>query len=330
MTQHIPQPDQQSLKYIYLDQNKWIDLANAVHNTRPGKSRSELVTLYEKAHTAVRQGSVVFPMGIVHLYETLKCPDPAQRQRLARVMVDLSRNMTIAPQERIVEDLLQARLLELLQPGANAATQSVFGRGIRFATDYQSDLTRDQGLSKRVTYLVAERQNSPTGTLWFLTNPNEKLRQTSNQSVGGQAVELASRVEAFRDSAQARPKSYRRNEYIRQTTEFYQPLIESILAEMGCTLDQLANKLGGDWAGFFDSIPVINVLTELSTERDDQMNRAVDPNDYADVVALGTAIPYCDVVVTERFWTELAKRKRLDEEYGCTVMSDLLSLEPYL
>jgi len=57
--------------------------------------------------------------------------------------------------------------------------------------------------------------------------------------------------------------------------------------------------------------------------------RSFDKNDYKDISFLATAVPYCDVVVTEKFWTSLIKSNKLDQKFNTSVtnnLNDLLNL----
>ena len=49
-----------------------------------------------------------------------------------------------------------------------------------------------------------------------------------------------------------------------------------------------------------------------------------DLND--DVLALSIAVPYCDIVVTERQWARHINQLGLAERYGTTVLHDLAEL----
>ena len=80
----------------------------------------------------------------------------------------------------------------------------------------------------------------------------------------------------------------------------------------------------------WDSIQTLHVETTLESERDEQRSREIDANDVMDVSFLSVAIPHCDIIVTERFWVDLAKRNRLDQAYGTNLLTDLAGLEQHL
>jgi hypothetical protein len=55
-------------------------------------------------------------------------------------------------------------------------------------------------------------------------------------------------------------------------------------------------------------------------------DRKAQANDVADFAHLSVAVPYADIVVTEKFWTHLVRAERLDKKYNTRVTSDLLEL----
>lgn len=72
------------------------------------------------------------------------------------------------------------------------------------------------------------------------------------------------------------------------------------------------------------------MIQSTESERDEQRSREIDANDVMDVSFLSVTIPYCDNIVTEQFWVDLAKRNRLDQAYCTILLTDLAGLEQHL
>ncbi len=73
---------------IFLDQNKWIDLAR-IHT---GKDKTPArQALLEELKAAVADGKVVFPLTVAHILETSKRNDPESRARLSEMQTALSK-----------------------------------------------------------------------------------------------------------------------------------------------------------------------------------------------------------------------------------------------
>jgi hypothetical protein len=70
----------------------------------------------------------------------------------------------------------------------------------------------------------------------------------------------------------------------------------------------------------------LRVRVALGELRDRQAHRPITSNDLRDIDALGAAIPNCAVVVTEKFWTALARQAQLEEHFGTRIIGDLRGL----
>jgi hypothetical protein len=65
---------------------------------------------------------------------------------------------------------------------------------------------------------------------------------------------------------------------------------------------------------------------ELRRLRQQSQDTNWKPNDLNDIASLAVAIPYCDVVVTERQWSHMARRAELDRRFNTVILHDLRSL----
>ncbi|HEX3152646.1 MAG TPA: hypothetical protein VHR66_31530 [Gemmataceae bacterium] len=54
--------------------------------------------------------------------------------------------------------------------------------------------------------------------------------------------------------------------------------------------------------------------------------RAIDHNDIRDLDAMSIAVPYCNVIVVEKYWGHQVGATRLDAKYGAKVLTDLREL----
>lgn len=78
-------------------------------------------------------------------------------------------------------------------------------------------------------------------------------------------------------------------------------------------------------------MPALNVYLQLIIARDDDSpGRKVQSNGMNDICHLAGAIPYCDIVVTEKMFAHLSKQQKLDKKYNCIVCNSLLELDSVL
>ena len=85
--------------------------------------------------------------------------------------------------------------------------------------------------------------------------------------------------------------------------------------KIASSADQLTSLL-------FD-IPSRHVDYELQRLRHEDPEIRRDRGDLDDLAALSVAVPYCDVVVTEKMWTHLIKRSNLSGKYNTLVLRRL-------
>src|SRR5712692_9944912 len=72
---------------VYLDLNKWADLASAETNNAAGEQYKSALTT---AEGLVSTGKAIFPLSFAHFIEVAKIGDDDRRSRLARLMSKLS------------------------------------------------------------------------------------------------------------------------------------------------------------------------------------------------------------------------------------------------
>jgi hypothetical protein len=71
---------------------------------------------------------------------------------------------------------------------------------------------------------------------------------------------------------------------------------------------------------FIYRIPTALSLFNLVVKRDQQLSRPIQTNDIPDVWALSLAIPYCDIVVTEKLWTSITMQETNVAEHCKTIV----------
>lgn len=81
---------------------------------------------------------------------------------------------------------------------------------------------------------------------------------------------------------------------------------------------------------FFTAVPGFDVEATLMMERDRNRDHAPDPNDARDFSFLRVAVPYANVVVTERSWSHLVNASKLAEKYNTVSLADIRTLPEIL
>lgn len=244
-------------------------------------------------------------------------------------MVELSQGWTLAPPDYLVPRELQIAIANLFSHKPIAKPVAL-GRGVAFAFGRSDKLHDDLGISKERADALQAFLDSPSGLTELLIGDDEPLNIRSVNNFYRTATSLAQRVETARAEGKNYSRAVRKRAYVARLTIVLQPELTRVLSLYGKGLDDFLNLGKNRLMAFFEEIPTLNTEIELVTQRDEHWDRRVDPNDMVDVSVLSVAIPYCDIVVTERFWADLAKRKKLDKKYDTVVLSDLSELEEHL
>lgn len=73
------------VRSIYLDQNKWIDIARVFLGENDDKELQEVCSLIKEK---IANNEWIFPLSIIHHFEMIARLDERSRTELAKVMVD--------------------------------------------------------------------------------------------------------------------------------------------------------------------------------------------------------------------------------------------------
>jgi hypothetical protein len=116
--------------WIYLDQNKWIDLSRTYYS-HPGTTKF-LATL-NKLDQAIKQNKARIPVSSDNIVEIVKAGKAERRQRLAQVMALFCQTRTLAPQHAITPYEIDAALSSIFGYTLPPVSLPTFGKGVQFA-----------------------------------------------------------------------------------------------------------------------------------------------------------------------------------------------------
>jgi hypothetical protein len=91
---------------IYLDQNKWIELARIANGIDTSPRDLRILAKFKEAS----ENGYIFPLGATHYIEFSRIKDLGRRKRLGHFMWELSQGNTLAPYREIVEREIEVAL----------------------------------------------------------------------------------------------------------------------------------------------------------------------------------------------------------------------------
>ncbi|MCJ7716146.1 MAG: hypothetical protein MUO54_06465, partial [Anaerolineales bacterium] len=81
---------------------------------------------------------------------------------------------------------------------------------------------------------------------------------------------------------------------------------------------------------FLKSIPTVYVFQFLYDILDQDRNHTIESNDIWDLTFLAIAVPYCDIVVTERRWSNILNEKDIGEMYNTKIIHKIKDLSEFI
>jgi hypothetical protein len=313
--------------YVFLDQNHWIHLAQAFWGRPHAPAHCDAL---QYLVSKVDCDDVRLPLLQIHLMEHYNADDAGRRDRLAEVFDRFSRGWSVAAWNDVLPtEIMLAIPLTFGHPDVPAPPQ-VFGKGVLFGIGPEGWSAFPPHWSRAEVERLNRFSQSPGALHNFLTLPHEPGRiqaKTGIADVGGRNARAAEQLRAAR---RPYPKAMHRRAQLVGYVDDLRCQIAAALAAIGKTFDDFSS-LGADGLdGLWSQVPTMHVDCELTLYRDRQWSRPVKANDVYDIGQLVTAVPYCDVVVVERFWARAIQETGLAEKYGTAVCADLTELPAIL
>lgn len=324
------------MKRIYLDQNKWVDLAATVKGLKKGE-RYEPALLLLRAGIAA--GTISLPLSSAHYMETHVRRHWESRRDLAMTMVDLSRMHAIAPIQAVIPPELDRAIEAFFGSAANPRPLKPFGVGAAHALGHPIPPYR---LPDRLANLIPNR--------WNIERSVNERREVV--LLAGMPPEAEAELEGFDPLAHLKPaEEYARHkEALRKKridagwnkgeraervakaqafTDHLEPINEAF-ARARVSADRLMNLGRTGMTRFLQAVPTMFASSELERLRHSASQKPWERQDLTDITALAVASVYCDIVVTERVWVDVAKRARFDSKFNTIFLRRLDDLPQYL
>jgi hypothetical protein len=322
------------MQRIYLDQNKWLDLARAAHGRVGGQDFQDVLAI---SRYGVGRGLVSFPLSASHYMETLRRGDAASRHRLTMVMAEFSRFHAIASVPDVLPGELDRALKQRYGKPVFPHPLQPFGVGVahafanpafkyRLPEDVDVDAYTKARLEEQASLLIehALLAGPPQGV------PVPGMQDGRYRLYGQRYVEAETKIaEGLR---QHDPRRLHLSDWIAATEviDILQPLNEAFArAPIGKReAPELDTAVG--MTRLLMDLPSRAVTYELRRLRQQSRDTKWEPNDLDDIASLAVAIPYCDVVVTEKQWSHMARRAELDQRFNTVILHDLKELAAVL
>jgi hypothetical protein len=319
----LHESDQQEPRIIFLDQNHWIYLSRAYHSRPDGAAFREIL---ERLLTGVRNGIYRIPLSLSHLIEHARASDADRRRRLAEVYEVLSRGWFFGSLSDIVPDEPRRAVAHTFNTGLIFPRPEVFGRGVAFGLGSSGRARLATDVSNLALAAFLEMTRQPGAVYNLATNLIEENRIRQNDTIRRGAEATIQAAEDLRTRRRPHSPDLWRRAQAAEYMLLLQEELQRALWANALRLDDFVALGPEGMTDFFAQVPTVHVDCELMGYRDRQWSRSLEVNDISDLWYLMPAVPYCDVVVTERLWRRAIMEQRLHEHYRTIVISDLRDL----
>lgn len=320
---------------VYLDQNKWVDLARAATGHRNG---ARFVDALASARTAAASGTASFPLDIYRYLETGKRRDDRSRIEVADLMLELSKQHTMARPHALLPAEIDQALNRRFGLKEQARQVDVFGTGLRHIT--AGAVTWPSFHPARLTDRITEIAPSALVTNEQIYN---ELVERELLRLGPEAVrkvgfdpsdaEVAQQFIDYENSIAAAIRGRRLSGDLLELA-----VRASDLGGIRTAVTEALERIGMTWEDFIEQMPpaeLVNFIDDLPTRYVTNVMRSAklrqtqqkwEPNDVNDLAALPVAAVYCDVVVTEKQWVHRLRQGRVEQRYSTTLLTDTAAL----
>lgn len=338
-------------KLVYLDLNHWVALAKALSGHRDGAPFREALAA---CVDAVDRRAAVFPLADAIYYEVSRIASLRQRRDLAEAMRRVSGYAVVTSRSVIADHEVEALLDRVVGPRPEPVVPvayldwgvaRAFGKvgGFRIV-----DEETGQDMTERV------RSIHPLGPEGFDAVLADAELQLNRQVIEGPTTP--------EDEADLRRRGY--NPYaahevalrrLRQELDQVARLdaepewrrgrtrdliaAREVIIELQAKIERALIARGTDGRmlflayeaarAAFDAMPSYDVAVTMKVEYHRDPSHVWRVNDIHDIDALGSTLPYCDIVVTDKAAASHARRTGLADRLGTTVLSrldDLIAL----
>lgn len=325
----LPESKNDFPKCLYLDQNKWIDLARA-HNGKPDGTKFR--QCLNVVRTAVSSGKLIVPYSLENAVEAMVSRDVGRRTRLAEFMVGLSENKTLLSEQFVVPlEIVNATRWLFNLPAIESPRKSIVNFGFAHAIGIDGFL--ETVFPAQFGPKLAADLNTADSTVSYLVqcgNKRDCVQGARDGEANARQLFQLDRLKTEDMNRNDRLKFELRN-LIRKNRR-YQIAVKATLTAIGRTANEFeaAMKLDGNVAKFINAAPSLDVYIGLRILRDRDKDREVEHNDIRDLDWMSVAAPYCNFVVSEKYWGKKLSIHGFDSKYGTVLLTDLQKLPDQL
>lgn len=303
--------DGKAMKTIYLDTNMWIELERL--QSDDDISRRQVL---EHVLNQVERGLFRFPLSITHCLEMVKHGDADKRRSLWSFATRLSGCWAMLNKQCLLPSLIEEAVCKVFDVALERESTKVFTRSGLFGLDFKGQFPRTELL-----------MNTEDEWNYFWLDMPDEIHDRLFEGLHRHEEAFIQRRNRLKNTFRQDSYALRKRAYVASLfLDMWDHCYMDSFSHLGKNMRDTETLTMEDRIRLVTEVPPLDVEVSLATQHLQQWDRPEARNDVRDIAHLCMAIPYCDVVVTERYWVDKIQREKLDKKYGTQVFSDLSSL----
>ncbi|MEO6773087.1 MAG: hypothetical protein ABI467_08690 [Kofleriaceae bacterium] len=325
----IPRQKDGFPRVLCLDMNQWIYLSRVHYGLDTNRER---MAALESIRQGVASGRLIVPVMQANVLEASEAAqrDRARRRRLAAFMIALSSNCCIVHPRQLlrmeVERAIRKHFLQ--QDVGDFARERLVRWGVHDAVRTTAAVPDGEELLR--SFGPEAVVGIPPEILAGLPQVLEQAHLEPEMSVlaivdalSPESIAEGRRIDERAVVALERARPSDRATRVRILLGEDAGTLRSALDAMGIQHADFSRWLDGHIETFVADVASVDVATRLFMARDRNGEARVHRNDMKDMFFLEQAIPYGNLVVTEKSWAALAAAEKLDQRYATRVLPTL-------
>jgi len=329
------------MKFLYLDQNHWSKIERVYYKLEEDPTISNILSLLQ---ALIEEDRIKLIIDMNRQWETSQRDDHESRRRITDLMLQLSKGYYVIPCFFLEEEEIKNYFYKKMGLGENNILDFAISDDVGYLLggrpSFKSN-SEDKEKLKKANKLINEYISRPE----FIIEQFNKFSRIDEDARGRYIIAAENARRPLREMITNR----QRKKY-QQELDF-RVLLNKIMKTFHLTEDDSEiiseeKKLGyllmikryipktfsrhNNKVNFMKQFPLFYTHTTLVNARDRNLKRKILPGDNIDIVSYVVSIVYFDYLAGEKYFINLAKQEKLDQEFGCNLFNKLEDLEPYL
>ena len=329
------------MKFVYLDQNHWSKLERVYYELEEDPTISNILSLIQ---SLIEENKIKIIIDINRKWETSQRDEDESRRRITDLMLRLSKGYYVIPCFFLEEEEIKNYFYKKMGLGENNILDLAISDDVGYLFAGRPSLvskSEDKEKLKKANKLINEYISRPEFIIEQF-NKFSRIDEEARRRYVNNAEKARQPLREMKNNRQRKKYQLELNfrvlmNKIMRTFHLTEDAPELISDEnkvryilmiknyVPNTFPRLKDKLN-----FMRQFPLFYTHATLVDARDRNLERKILPGDNIDIVSYIVPIVYFDCLVGEKYFINLAKQEKLDQEFGCALLNKLEDLEPFL